>query len=521
MAKAKTSSFIHEFPLLVSNRQETKLLARMDMARQLYNACLGEALRRLALLRQSKKYQAARRVNREDKKARSKAFKDANQHYGFTEYGLHKFAIRVKNACHIGDHLDVHTVQKTASRAFCAVMMFAVTKRGRPRFKGQGQLLSVESKSNAAGIRFRACKNRSHVLWSGLALPVILDRKDRHGVQAHALSCKIKYVRLICRKYNGKNRFYAQLVLEGLPKQKSKNIVSDAAVCLDLGPSTYALYSPGIADLQQFCKELKPVHKKMRVLQRALDRSRRVNNPDNYNQNGTVKTGARVWKQSGRYKDAKAALSGIFNRQAAYRKTLHGKLANEVLAIGKIIKLEDVSYKSFQKNYGKSTGFRAPGMFVSMLRRKAVSAGGKVIDLPARKLKLSQVCQCGEVVKKALSERWHICDCGVRAQRDLYSAFLGYHVKDGVLDTAMAAAAWPGAESLLEQAVSRLIHQSANEGKNFPQSFGLRRRQSGLPAKEDFAKVDTRDAVAVAPQAPSARAWEKLLVQYDPQNPRF
>jgi hypothetical protein len=85
----------------------------------------------------------------------------------------------------------------------------------------------------------------------------------------------------------------------------------------------------------------------------------------------------------------------------------------------------------------------------------------------------------------------------------------------------MAAAAWPGAESLLEQAVSRLIHQSANEGKNFPQSFGLRRRQSGLPAKEDFAKVDTRDAVAVAPQAPSARAWEKLLVQYDPQNPRF
>ena len=64
MPKAKTDSFIVEIPLAITPSEEKCLLARLEAARQVYNACLGESLKRLALLRQSKAYQVARKMPR-------------------------------------------------------------------------------------------------------------------------------------------------------------------------------------------------------------------------------------------------------------------------------------------------------------------------------------------------------------------------------------------------------------------------------------------------------------------------
>jgi hypothetical protein len=324
----------------------------------------------------------------------------------------------------------------------------------------------------------------------------MLDKKDKHGVQAHALSLRTKYVRLVCRKVGCKKLFYAQLVQEGYPKQKAKNRVSGKSVAVDIGPSTYGLYTPEYAELDVFCGQLDSIHAGIRVLSRALDRSRRANNPDNYNRDGTVKKGKKEWTVSKRYRKTKSMLSDLHRKQAEERKSLQGRLCNRILSLGNIVKIEKLSYRSFQRNFGKSVGFRAPGMFVSILHRKAESAGGKVIELPAHKLKLSQTCHCGHVEKKPLSQRWHKCpECGAVAQRDLYSAFLAYYVQNDVLDTAMAKASWPSAEPLLEQVVSRLLHQSANKGIVFPRSFGLHisgQSKSRSPVKESYAETDSR-----------------------------
>ena len=83
MGQAKTPSFVTEMPLQVSPSQERVLLARLEAARQVYNACLGEGLKRLELLRQSRLYQAARKMVRgkkgsQEAKARTRAFRQAN-----------------------------------------------------------------------------------------------------------------------------------------------------------------------------------------------------------------------------------------------------------------------------------------------------------------------------------------------------------------------------------------------------------------------------------------------------------
>lgn len=486
MSKVKTPSFVLTLPLKVTPSQEKLLLFRLEAARQLYNACLGEEMRRLKLFRESKAYIKAVQLPKGAEK--TVEFKRLNALYQLKESDLHRYAVKIKNSCFIKDHLDVHTAQKIATRAFKTVNEYVFGKRGKPRFKSKGQFDSVESKSNASGIRFR----NNSVLWNSLKLPCIFDKKDKYGVETHGLSCKTKYVRIIRRKINGKNRFYAQLIQEGLPKQKSKNLIGNGIVALDVGPSTVAVYANEYAELQQFCEELKPVHRQVKSLQRKLDRQRRSGNPSNYKQDGTIKVGKLKWISSERYIKTKDEFSELHRKQAEYRKSLHGRLANTILSCGKHIKAEKLSYLAFQKLYGKSVGFRAPGLFISKLSSKAERAGGFFEDLNTQRLKLSQTCHCGIIKKKPLSQRWHLCDCGVTAQRDLYSAFLAFNVVNGYLDTSRASASWRGADSLLQQAVSR-VKESAR-GRAFPASFGIR-RQSGSLVKADGVKVEDRDVV--------------------------
>ena len=62
MAHSKTPSFVTEIPLTVDSTQEKELLARFQAARQLYNACLNEALVRINLVRSSELNQQAKKL---------------------------------------------------------------------------------------------------------------------------------------------------------------------------------------------------------------------------------------------------------------------------------------------------------------------------------------------------------------------------------------------------------------------------------------------------------------------------
>jgi len=482
-----SDTFIHEIPLRTTPHDVAVLNTRLDAARQLYNACLRESLRRLDLMRESKQYQISRTLPKG--KPRNVAFKAARDQHQFQEYGLHTFAVQAKNACWIGDHLDVHVVQKIASRAFGATEQHAYGGRGRPRFKRFGWLSSIEGKSNAAGIRWRD----DHVVWSGLKLQPLFDLKDKHGLEAQALSRRVKYLRLVKRTENSEARWSVQLILAGTPHQKDKNTISDNTCGLDIGPATIAAVGEKDALLAQFCDEVIQPWKEIKREQRAQDRSRRATNPDNYNENGTVKKGSRKWYRSNRYKKRQERIAECQRKLAATRKKQHGELCNNILSIGKIVKTEKLSYKSFQKNFGRSVAVRAPGMFVGILTRKAANAGGAVEEQNTWTTKLSQTCICGSVEKKPLKQRHHVCSCGAEAQRDLFSGFLAKHCDNHILDIRQAKTAWPAAEPLLRRAMSRL-QETANRGP-MPTSFGLR-RQSRSPVKDGSIFIKVVDAVA-------------------------
>jgi len=486
----RTPTFLLELPLQVSVGQA----ARLEAGRQFYNAVLSEGLKRLRRMRADPAWQAARALPRSQKQERARAFAALREQYGFSEYALHE-AGKALRVSWLAAHLDAVLAQTLASRAYHAPNRVCLGKAKRVRFRSRGRGLgSVENKRNDTGLRFVLQKpeegNQGFLIWQDDHLVTLIDWNDT--VVKHGLAHRIKYARLLQRRASSAKaqgadaqgyRYAVQLALEGVPHHKPKHTVGTDIIGADLVRSTIALGPrKGEASLAMFCEELAPNEQHMRRLQRKLDRQRRAANPGNYDDKGRIKkrSGKQklVWKRSKGYQRTQRRKAVRERKLAAHRKSLHGRKVHEILAVGNTIILEKISYKAWQKQYGKSVGLRAPGMFVEHLRRTVASTGGILLEVPTGRAKLSQFCHgCGKRVKKPLSQRWHHCACGVGpVQRDLYSAFLASTLDQDHLipSCAQAVIHWEASEARL-RAVHERVAQRAKEGQILPRSFGLAR----------------------------------------------
>jgi hypothetical protein len=89
--RAKTDSFIAEFPLRTSASDERVLSVRLDAARQIYNAVLGECLRVLALMRESKEW--SRALSMPKSRERTVLFRAVRDRFDFKSSMADRFAI--------------------------------------------------------------------------------------------------------------------------------------------------------------------------------------------------------------------------------------------------------------------------------------------------------------------------------------------------------------------------------------------------------------------------------------------
>jgi transposase len=506
-------------PLRLDWSQERQIRAHLEVARCLYNALLSEAKTRLHQMRSDPEWSKTRALARTHKQERGQAFSALRRRHHFSEYDLHEYAKQAR-VLWIAEHIDSTMAQTLATRAYQAANRVAVGKAKRVRFRSRGRGIdSVEGKRNDVGLRFvldPGVGDGGFLIWNELVIPAIIDWLD--PVTAHGLRHPIKYARLIRRRASSPqaqgadcegNRYYVQLVLEGHAFTKKKHEKTGVeTVGLDIGPQTLAIVSrEGKADLVTFCQELETNAREKRRLQRKMDRQRRAHNPENYDEKGRVKKHGKNllrWKESKRYQATRRQHANTERRLAAHRKSLHGKLAHDLVKMGHTIHIEKTSFKGWQKQYGKSIGLRAPGMFVAHLARIVAKTGGTLTEVSAYQTKLSQYChQCGRYVKKPRSQRWHRCECGLGpVQRDLYSAFLLAHLEPEQTTPSVTQHVWEGAEPRL-RAVMEGLQQRANEGQTLPQSMGLlasgkaaraRARRLQSPAYPQLEPIDSSES---------------------------
>ncbi len=461
MAKTTTPSFITEIPLKVDSKLESILNARFQAARQLYNACLNEALLRMELVRKSEPCQQAKKLNpTKQKKQRKDLFKKAREQHRFSEYDLHSFAtITAKSSVWIAKNVDSNTQQKLATRAFKAVEKLLFGQAKQVRFKVPSRFKSVEGKSNKSGIRLINDK----VVWCGLTIEAIIDWIN--PVIVHGLNSPVKYCRLLWRNLNGKKRWYVQLINKGTPYQKPQNYVAEGVVGLDVNISNVAFVADNKSGLLPFADKVPTYQREIQALQRKMQRSQRANNPDNFEpdfdkkvgnkivrKKGKVKKGRRQWIKSSNYRKAARKKAELERRKASYAKSQNCRLVNEILRHGNQVKTEKVSIKGWQKRYGKAISAKSPGFFQSELKRKAENANGSFLEFSTQKTALSQTHLDGRRIKKTLSMRVHRDVTGFEMHRDLFSAFLSRHVCDDKLSLLDAQFEYPRAEPLLMDA---------------------------------------------------------------------
>lgn len=450
MKKPSTPSFVLELPIIVQPEHERIVAGRFEAGRRLLNATLGETLKNLDLMRESRAWQAARQMPKG--KERNLAFSACNKKFNFSEYAVQAIATRHKNAAGFDDRLGAHETQKLATRVFKAAQEYAFAKRGRPRFKGINRPLhSLEGKSNVAGIRWN--KDTGCVSWNKLVFSAMLPKLNQDPYVHSALQSSTKYCRIVWRMEHGKKRWFVQLVQSGTAPAKYEWLAQGQVVGLDIGPSTVAIVADDEVALEKFAPSVDQPWAEIRVLQRAQDRSRRAMNPDNYEPSGVIKKGARKWVKSSRYIERQTELAELERKLKSGRDRDHGELCNKIIGLGSVVKTETLSYKSFQKCFGRSSKVRASGAFVSKLIRKAESAGGQVMELNTRRLKMSQYDhQTGACTKKKLSQRWHaLGNSDTLVQRDCYSAFLAKNANEDQHNPSRLDKSWAAAEPLLRR----------------------------------------------------------------------
>jgi hypothetical protein len=192
------------------------------------------------------------------------------------------------------------------------------------------------------------------------------------------------------------------------------------------------------------------IDKELKRLQRKLDRQRRKNNKDNYNENGTIKKGIKLtWNKSKRYIKTQMQIKELFRKQTEIRKLDHNIMINWLITLGDKFYVETMNYKGLQskvketkkddkgkfkskKRFGKSLANKSPSMFLTILDNKLKFQDNQLNKIDTWKVKASQYNHIKDkYIKKELNERWNNFS-GFKIQRDLYSAFLIMCIKDNL-----------------------------------------------------------------------------------------
>lgn len=443
------SRYCVTFPLITEKYQETILNKRFEISRQLYNAVLSKAYKRYKSMIETKKYrQLKEQINNANEKEKKLLYKQLNEmykQYRLNEYSLHEDIQEMQH--HFSENIDSFTAQKIATRVWSAFEDLLFGDGEIVHFKKYGELDSLEGKSNKTGIRFKD----GFLIWNGLKISVKIDYNNPYEYQA--LKDEICYCRIKRRFIKGKYKYYLQIVFKGVPPMKInkdgevKRHIGNGTVGLDIGTQTIAIVSNVDVKLLELADRVNSIEKEKRRILRYMDRSRRANNPDNFNEDGTIKKGKLKWVKSNRYIKAQNKLRELYRKQADVREYQHQLLSNYILSLGNKIKVEEMNFKGLQKRnkktekndkgkfkrkkrFGKSLANKAPAKLLTILDNKLKYFGEKLIKVNTKEVKASQYNHLNcRYNKKKLSQRWNDLN-GIKIQRDLYSAFLIQHVND-------------------------------------------------------------------------------------------
>ena len=193
-------------------------------------------------------------------------------------------------------------------------------------------------------------------------------------------------------------KYYALIVFDGVPYGTRNSLPTKGKVVISLDIDKLEI----VAKNDFVNKELRfdltndlEYSKKLSEIDTMMNESRRVNNPDNYEENGVIKSGVHSWKRTNNYIKLSNRKRYIWHRIKLYRKNRFEKIVNDILGLGDEFIVYKEDFKSLQKrkDFDKETMswfetrkqrgfeimFNAPYEFLMLLNMK-LSYFGKTAE---------------------------------------------------------------------------------------------------------------------------------------------
>ena len=476
--RAQTSSYVVSVKLHLPKHIENHLEKSFHIANSAYNEIISLGLKRFEAMKRNPYYQElleARRLAKAGidklKKAKKntkglvqqiklydKAFLELRKAYGLTEFSLsaHLCQQRRKEGSSY-QQLAACEIQVIANQAIKALekVLFYKIKPNRIKFRSKYDLnVSYRNSTTKQATRLTPSNKKDiayrlyiHKASTFVDIPV----KAFNNYQQMSLlrSEKIKYVQIIRKTIRGKNVYILQIVCQGNPP--SKVTKGNGVIGIDPGISTVAFASQKeVALVDLVPKNIAQKEKLLKRLDQAIERSRRVNNPECYKENGVIKKGARFKRPSKRQMRLRNRRRKTYRSLSEERTKLQGQLVNRIVSQASNIKIEELNVKSLQKRsrdirinpktnrpfskkrFGKAIFRAAPSAFRVALETRASQLGIDLEIISPKNVKPSQYNHITQTFeKKSLSTRiYDLSNDYKDVQRDLYSAFLIGHIEN-------------------------------------------------------------------------------------------
>ena len=441
-------TYTYTLKLKTNSKMKKELNKRLRKGAHIYSETLKELLNREKKLKRDPLYKQAYKL--EKGKERNAILNELDKKYKLSKFESMTIASKKRKDLCLTAYIPNRVSESLGNRAYLAFRkkLFVINNTSRVvRPKMIDSLVS--SGDNAIRVRngkvyygVSKGKLKRHLL----EIPIIYKNDE---YEQEILRGKLVQNRILKKIQNGKEHFYLQMILKSeVAPRKYDTSDMFGNVGIDIGTSTVAISSYYETKLEELAPGIDKKEKEIAQLNRKLERQRRANNPQNYNEDGTIVAGKKTWTYSKKYYQTKKKLRKIKTKQAERRALAHKTLANEIVRLGDRFVVEQMSFAGLQKRaketklnektnkiqskkrFGSTIGHRAPAMLIALIEQKCNSQGKTFIKADTKAVKASQFDHLtAEYTKHSLSTRVKFVGDD-KVQRDLYSAFLLAHVED-------------------------------------------------------------------------------------------
>lgn len=372
-------------------------------------------------------------------------------------YDLNKYCAKLAKEFPFASKLNSEARQVSAERAWASIARFYDNckkkisgKKGYPKYQKNNR--SIEYRTSGWKLDSKTKKHITFTDKLGIGRLKLVGSRDIYFYNEE----DIKRVRLVKRA----DGYYCQFSIN--VNLKIETIPTGNSIGIDVGLKEFYCDSNGH-------RESNP--KFYRKSEKSLNRAKRKKSKKYSKERKKVKQ-----KQSNNYHQARVRYARKHLRVSRQRIEYAKRLAYCVIQSNDLVAYEDLKVKNMVKNrkLAKSISDVAWSTFRRWLEYFGDKYGKVTVAVPPHYT--SQICSnCGEVVKKSLSQRTHICpSCGYVEDRDVNAAI-------NILRLGLTTTGHVGCQAWGEE-TSTLV------GENLPQQVFSMNQESHAPKGAESVK---------------------------------